>query len=264
MSGDFVTSYTEWVEWHRSEVHDASATDSEVCVRGDLELLPVDPASPRSMRVSSCFYCGGPMLTEGTFDKREPRKLGHEIPRGGTEARGSISACGNCGWWFIVAEHDRVVPIVPPAGEFRTKIYEGIYKRFTVNDKEVPLSVLRRHLERKKSDVYSVATDVFERLIASIYADYFPNAAVRHIGGPGDNGIDLYAVINDEPHVVQIKRRASPGCAEGVAVVRELIGTMVLAGTAHAHLGTTADRFTKAAHKRLGMSNWSALSVAAN
>jgi hypothetical protein len=244
-----VTSYTDWTEWHHSEVHDASVVETEVSIDGELELLPVDPASPRSLRARLCLYCNAQMQIVDTFTNRTPSGFGGATARGGTETRASVHICESCGWWYILCEHDHVAPIIPPVGEFATIVYESILKRFRVDDQKVPLEALRAHLERSKSDVYNVDTRLFENLIANIYADYFPHCQVRHVGGPGDNGIDIYAVLKEKPCVIQVKRRSSPGQAEGPSVVRELVGVMFSEGVKHAHLVTTADRFTKAAFK---------------
>lgn len=253
-SDNFLTSYTEWLEWVHSESHDAGAPadrDTEVSVRGALEALPVDTTSPRIVRLSTCPYCNGQISTMDEFENEDHSKP-HQ-PK--TQHGGFVRACGHCGWWFVLTRCDSVIECIPPVGGFITRIYESIYKRFKIHDKNVPLTALRQHLEHKRSDIYNVDTGVFEHLIASVYADFFPHSDIRHIGGPGDNGIDLYAVINDEPHIVQIKRRASPKRPEGPKVVRELIGAMFVAGVDHAHLVTTAERFTKAAYDHIESEN---------
>jgi len=189
------------------------------------------------------------MFVADTFSVHKPALIAQYQTRGGTDARGAVYACSACGWWYIRRERERVIPIIPPVADITTAFYEAIVKRFAISDQQVPLAALRRHLEHFKADIYNVDTRVFERVIANLYADHFPGSEIRHIGGPGDNGVDIYAVINDTPCVIQVKRRASAGETEGPAVVRELVGVMFSEGVSHAHLVTTADRFTIAAHK---------------
>ena len=63
---------------------------------------------------------------------------------------------------------------------------------------------IRRRLESAAHIAYALRPSVFGRLVLAIYRDFYGNADVRHVGGSGDNGVDLYAIIDDDPCIVQI------------------------------------------------------------
>ena len=122
-------------------------------------------------------------------------------------------------------------------------VYEGVLKRFRVSDSNVPLAELSRHLARNIDDIRYVNPTVFERLIGEVYRIAYPGSEVRHVGGSGDGGVDLYIVINDEPVAVQVKRRENLGATERFDVVSSLCGAMIFKGLSKGHLITTAARY---------------------
>jgi hypothetical protein len=252
-SDGVLTSYVETIKWKYSQEYDTGAPVGEEITRdasGELRLLPFDPSDPLKALPKTCTYCGTLIITRDRFSKDDKPHLGDRWPT--CSSRGFLNVCAECGWWFINVEHDRVISSSPPpVGALERSIWESVYKRFRIEDKAVPLAALRVHLERKKSDIYRVKKTTFEKLMGSVYSDYYPGSEVRHIGGPGDNGIDLYAIIGADPHAVQIKLRESQRHPEGPAVVRDLIGAMMICKTKtrHGHVVTTAEQFTTAAQR---------------
>jgi restriction endonuclease len=127
-------------------------------------------------------------------------------------------------------------------------LYEGIVQVFDLTSLDVPNDLLRRHLAKRIEDLVFLNPKKFEVLMRDVYSDCF-DCEVRHVGGPGDNGIDLFAVINDEPHLVQVKRRSNGSSTESVSTVRELIGALISAGVIKGHLVTSARDFSEPARK---------------
>jgi len=76
--------------------------------------------------------------------------------------------------------------------------------------------------------------------------DFF-DCEARHVGGPGDRGIDIVLIISDKPLIVQVKRRSSPNSIESVKVVRELLETLLSENFCHGVVVNTAKRFSKEA-----------------
>jgi hypothetical protein len=75
-------------------------------------------------------------------------------------------------------------------------------------------------------------------------------ATRRHPPRPfRDGGLDLLLVQGETNWVVQVKRRRSAGRAEGVDVIRDLVGAMTLAQQRRGIFVTTADRYTRGARK---------------
>ena len=165
----------------------------------------------------------------------------------------NIYVCTECGWWH--SSTNRCIHWTSTDYVVEDSIInEGIVKRFDIGARDIPNDVLRAYIQSHINDVSLVDHKRWELLMRDIYSDFY-DCEVRHIGGPGDNGIDLYAVINEEPHLIQIKRRQRKG-VEGVALVREFVAVLMLEGIRNGHIVTTAERFSEpakraASHERL-------------
>lgn len=158
-----------------------------------------------------------------------------------------VWSCSDCRWWYLRSETCQEFD--EDSYHRTTDYYESIAARFRLDAKNTPLETVREHLRDNATDIGGIHPTTFEHLLRDVYADFYPGANVTHVGGPGDGGIDLWAVIDDEPCLVQAKRRRSDGHVESVVGVRELVGTLALAGLRKGHLVTTAPRFSKAAKR---------------
>jgi restriction system protein len=84
---------------------------------------------------------------------------------------------------------------------------------------------------------YSLSPRAFERYVALLFER--KGYQVIHRGRSGDHGVDLELIAHDGRHaIVQCKRYLS---TVGEETVRELYGTLLHEGSAHAFLVTTAD-----------------------
>jgi hypothetical protein len=158
-----------------------------------------------------------------------------------------IYGCRGCGWWR--GEHETGVTRTDgrkDEGHYTRNYAEGLLRVFKLSDHDLPLEALRVHLRSHPDSLVQVSPSKFEELAQAAYREHF-HCEVRRVGGPGDNGVDLYAVVAQTPHLIQVKRRSSSGAIEGVQGVRELIGTVVLHGAQNGHLVTSAERFSNAA-----------------
>lgn len=82
--------------------------------------------------------------------------------------------------------------------------------------------------------------------MASLLKDYYGEWEVVHLGGYRDKGIDLKLVLNnEEPFLVQIKRRKILLKNEGVKVVRELNGVLFHDNNTKGIIITTAKDYTR-------------------
>lgn len=163
----------------------------------------------------------------------------------------SASVCGHCGWWW--ADHEDHTNF---SGKHETHwlsntYYEGILRRFDASSKSVPIEELRRFISTHPTATTSLHHAVFEKLVASVYHDLF-NCEVRQVGGPGDNGVDLWMIQADQPCLIQCKRRQNDSAIQGVEAVRELVGAIIFAGTQRGHLVTNARRFSGPAQRAAG------------
>lgn len=200
-------------------------------------------------RVSNCRYCNLKMKkVKDIFNKeeKEPYSFGKNIV---------LLFCENCGWWSYFSNGGYNYIGYPEdtfgddgiRGGLRDMLrVDGILKRFDLSSLDTPLIVIRKYVSENPKYFCDINHHKFEILVQHIYKDFF-NCEVKHVGGPGDNGIDLYMVLSNEPHLIQVKCRKNPDSIESINYVRELLGTLILNNAKHGHLVTTANKFSKPA-----------------
>jgi hypothetical protein len=91
--------------------------------------------------------------------------------------------------------------------------------------------------------MYELNPRKMEELVGSVFRDYY-GCEVRHVGRTGDGGIDILLIEAESEVVVQVKRRISKRAAEGVSLVREVVGATLLSGRHQAAIVTTGS-FTR-------------------
>jgi hypothetical protein len=153
-----------------------------------------------------------------------------------------VRACSGCGWW---ESEDCTLQITGKHYDAYVFCRRGLLREFDISAVDTPLSALRRHLAKTSSDIRQVSPTILERLVRDILAEHL-NCEVRHVGGPGDGGIDLLAVDADQPWAIQVKRRGASVETERVSAVREFVGALVVASIRRGIFVTTAPRFSAA------------------
>lgn len=128
----------------------------------------------------------------------------------------------------------------------KNRFHEAIVHSFDISLINRPVLKLRRELQKREVDLRSISPKELEIVVGSVLRDYL-NCTVRHVGGPGDEGIDLLLVQGKCTQAVQVKRRLSSEKAEGVSVVRNLLGSLVLNNLDRGIVVSTAPRFSMAA-----------------
>ncbi len=163
----------------------------------------------------------------------------------------AVINCPACGWWIVKGRRTHVLETMPemdfsPAEYYlasKDTFFEGIVYKFDIGNTAESLRALRHAVVRGKKDLRHMAPRTLELLVGSVFRDFF-DCQVRHIGGPGDGGIDLLLISGDCPTVVQVKRRTTGQQKEGVQVVRELLGTMLLEDVNKGIIVSTATDFS--------------------
>lgn len=157
-----------------------------------------------------------------------------------------ISECPSCGWWRLVKALSTTAINDFDRLESGTHfIYEGIIHRFKSERSDRYIEAIRRRLAQRKVDLCSISPKNLEKLVGAIFRDHF-GYDVRHVGGPGDGGVDLLVGETRDPIAIQVKRRVHDTASESVEEVRKLLGAMYIAGYRHAVLASTG-RFSKPA-----------------
>lgn len=110
---------------------------------------------------------------------------------------------------------------------------------------------LAQHLRRNPTLWHSLNPTRMETLVADIFRANHKNCEVKHVGGPGDLGIDVIFVDNNSTKwLIQVKRRERPNKAEGFSTLQSILGTLALQGERHGIIVSTADYFSHQLRKQ--------------
>lgn len=106
------------------------------------------------------------------------------------------------------------------------------------------LAYLSKSVIENRDVIYSMDATKFEIFVGSVLKEYH-DCEVRHVGQSRDHGVDLIAIIKDEPVLIQVKRRTRPAVTEGVETVKLLLATMFDERASSGILVTSASHFSK-------------------
>jgi len=160
-----------------------------------------------------------------------------------------IWQCERCGWWrgkqLLLDEQDNIDTI----DSYRQEtIYLSVVKRFSVDDKLLPLNALMSELQKRPEMLYHIAPSKLEEVAQSVLRNFF-DCDVKHVGKTGDGGIDLIVIDSESPILVQVKRRADPERTELVKEIREFVGTLFIEDKRRGIFLSTARNFSKGSQK---------------
>jgi hypothetical protein len=208
------------------------------------------------MSFSQCPYCGNEIKSHTFYPPPDYGNISFPLKTKTFDPK----ACSKCGWWFLL----RSVKTTGMVSEEQSQtLYEGIIRKYDLDSLEIPNSGLRKYILKNIEKVRFLHPTKFEILVTDIFKDFF-DCEVKHVGGPGDNGIDAYAVIGDEKHLIQTKRRLNLGSIESVGTVREFLGAIVAAGGNKGHIVTTAKDYSLKAKELVENKNLKERSVEIN
>lgn len=169
---------------------------------------------------------------------------------GSFEENEKVVQCPNCGWWEYEYQNssdsvdDGVV-----ANEI--KYASAILRAYDDNSMDIPITELRKYLDKKPDLLYSINPHKLEEVVRSVFKDFYPSCEVKTFGQTRDGGRDGLIIMDDgSHHLLQVKRRTHRDHTEGISQLRELIGASViednLSGCIYV---TTADHFSSDAQE---------------
>lgn len=104
---------------------------------------------------------------------------------------------------------------------------------------------LAQHLRRKPNLWHIIEPRRLETLVTDIFKANHQHCEVKHVGQPGDLGVDvLFIDDNSTRWLIQVKRRSKSGKAEGFETLQRILGSMALQGARHGIIVSTADSFS--------------------
>lgn len=174
----------------------------------------------RLMKYKTCAFCRQKMA--------EIRTVGDH---------GTVLYCKNCFYWG-----GRGARTFGPADA------RGIIGRinFVSNPDEAKIDAVIAHLNSNIERLFGLLPKQAEKIMPAVLSDFL-KCEVKAIGGTRDHGIDALAIRSDESKMlVQIKwRNKKENKAEGVAVVREVGGTLLARQIPTGLIISTRSRFSK-------------------
>lgn len=146
-------------------------------------------------------------------------------------------SCPHCGWWRVSNVQEEIA--------VRDYIFPTM-RKFDAADKGVPLHVLGLELRRRTDALQHIHPEAMERFVGDVMKDVL-DVEIHHVGRTGDGGIDLFYGAGEKKFAFQVKRRTDKYAVEGVKLVREFLGAMLLKGFSGGTIVTTAERFSAGA-----------------
>jgi hypothetical protein len=153
-----------------------------------------------------------------------------------------------CGYWSAQYNYQDTAKTGYGDQIFENYNYMSILKHFQLEDKNIPLDILSTELKKNPKVLYSISPSKMEDLVGNVFGAYF-NCEVEFCGKSHDGGVDLIIIQTDDPILVQVKRRENPNTVESVSLIRDLLGAMFIKNSKKAMFVSTADRYSKDAHK---------------
>ncbi len=172
----------------------------------------------------------------------------------GEEEYAMVRVCINCGHWqcCFSSEEGRTwdgerMPYHARLSKLRS--FEAVLPECCADE-------IVQHLRRKPELFHQLSPSTLERLVAAVFKANYAASEVIHVGKPSDGGVDVLFINSGKTQwLIQVKTRQGHGVAEGVEVLRNLLGTMVLQGARNGVLVSTADHFTYRAMEAVRRAN---------
>lgn len=152
--------------------------------------------------------------------------------------------CVRCGFWQWCS-----LELPPRAGPCEAAIVTPIVRTFEDVLPGGCAGELAQQIARQKGRLCDLSPGRLEKLVADVFRANHEHGEVRHVGRPGDGGMDVLLIDDGAREwLIQVKRRASVMAVEGVETVRSLLGAMIVEGKPRGVVVTTADHFSHFAH----------------
>jgi hypothetical protein len=159
-----------------------------------------------------------------------------------------VYQCRRCGWWVFQHFDRYYAGGITNYDQSSLTTYQAIVYEFDVSPFVQPVTALRREIVRRQLSFASLSPRDLEVLVTSVFRDYM-NCSAKHVGRPGDGGVDGLLIEGEPCAVIQVKWHGDPACTEGVEVVRHLLGTMVLKNVNHGIVVSIASDFSEPARQ---------------
>lgn len=153
-----------------------------------------------------------------------------------------VSRCPQCGWWEYIYQNSSDA-ILDGIRLSELKITTSVLRKYEIDDKNISINVLSKYIKDNPDKIYNIHHRKMEELVQSVLKEHY-DCEVKLVGKSHDGGKDLILIYNDNPTIIQVKRRTKPNMTKGVSKIRELLGTTILAEANSCMFVTTAEHFS--------------------
>ncbi len=190
---------------------------------------------------AKCPYCNTPLAAEKFLDVDDSDNWDYNREY-------LLRYCLTCAHWqFNGVECGR--KCMDPVPRL---IASSIVARFATKLPEGCSEELAQQLRRNPLGWHDISPKRMETFVADIFRANYRHCHVRHVGKPGDMGVDVIFIDGDGTKwLVQVKRRTNSRRikSEGFSALQSILGTLVLEGEHHGIVVSTADYFSHQAKR---------------
>lgn len=133
-------------------------------------------------------------------------------------------------------------------------IASSLAAKFEKNTPDGCSSELAQYIIRNPHFLNEIRPQRLETLVADIFKQNHKHCEVRHVGGPGDLGVDVLFIDNEKTKwLIQVKRREKAEKPEGFSTLQSILGTLLLADEKHGIIVSTSGSFSRPLEKQRGV-----------
>ena len=152
-----------------------------------------------------------------------------------------LHTCPRCSYWTVngyEGGRDCMDPVFLMSAA-------SVLAKFSAESPHGCSEELAQHLRRNPGLWHLIEPRRLETLVTDIFKANHQHCEVKHVGQPGDLGVDvLFVDDNSTRWLIQVKRRSKSGKAEGFETLQRILGSMALKGERHGIIVSTADSFS--------------------
>ena len=196
-----------------------------------------------SLVVETCPFCKIPM-------RRSWQSMRDKDDDDYEYAKFILKFCIKCAYWkFSGIECSQACMDAPT-----NIIASSVAAKFEKNSPGGCSSELAQFITRNPNYLNEINPNRLETLVADVFKQNHKHCEVRHVGRPGDLGVDVLFIDNEKTKwLIQVKRREHADKPEGFSTLQSILGTLILADSTHGIIVSTSDSFSRPLEKQRGI-----------
>jgi hypothetical protein len=161
-----------------------------------------------------------------------------------------LKFCIKCAYWKFSGLETSQQCMDAPTNIIAT----SLAAKFEKNSPDGCSSELAQYIIRNPHYLNEIRPQRLETLVADIFKQNYKHCEVRHVGRPGDLGVDVLFIDNEQTKwLIQVKRREKPEKPEGFSTLQSILGTLALTDEKHGIIVSTSGSFSRALEKQRGV-----------